>query len=151
MPGAQDMLLSEVLSGLNIVAEEELETFLTKISDVAVSDPDVIQLTPVEGDWSIRPLKNSEEPESLTVTMQDGAAFRITVETDGITEVHTEDETAVIRTVNDLYLPQDATAVAQTLTEEESGSAIAAVQQAAGPDPEEVLENADASGTSKCL
>ena len=143
VPGAQDMLLSEVLSSLNIVAEEELETFLTKISDVAVSDPDVIQLTPVEGDWSIRPLKNSEEPESLTVTMQDGAAFRITVETEGITEVRSEDETAVIRTVNDLYLPQDATAVAQTLTEEESGSAIAAVQQAAGPDPEEVLENAD--------
>ena len=143
VPGAQDMLLSEVLSGLNIVAEEELETFLTKISDVAVSDPDVIQLTPVEGDWSIRPLKNSEEPESLTVTMQDGATFRITVDAEGITEVRTEDETAVISTVNDLYLPQDATAVAQVLTGEESGSAIAAVQQAAGPDPEEVLENAD--------
>ena len=143
VPGAQDKLLSELIRELNVVAEVQLGDFMAKIAEVGISNPEVLKITEVEGDWTIRPLKDSEQEEALTIVMQDGATFRITVETEGVTEVRTEDETAVIRTVNDLYLPQDATAVAQTLTEEESGSAIAAVQQAAAPDGEEVLENAD--------
>ena len=145
MPGAQDKLLSELIRELNVVSEEQFADFMTKIAKVSISNPEVLKITEIEGDWTIRPLKDSEEVEALTIVMQDGATFRITVEAEGITEVRTEDETAVISTVNDLYLPEEASATAEMLDEEKSESAIAAVQQAAAPTEEKDPENAEKS------
>ena len=143
MPGAQDKLLSELIRELNVVSEEQFADFMTKIAEVGISNPEVLKITEIESDWTIRPLKNSEEEEALTIVMQDGATFRITVEAEGITEVRTEDETAVIRTVNDLYLPEEASATAEMLDEEKSESAIAAVQQPMESTEEKDPENAD--------
>jgi LPXTG-motif cell wall-anchored protein len=131
VPGAQDKLLSELIRELNVVNEEQLPEFMTKIREVSFSNPEVLKITETEGDWIIRPLKDSDQEEGLTIVMQDGATFRITVEAEGITEVSDENEVATVSTVNDLYLPASSEVKAELLTEEQSGNAIAAVQTAA--------------------
>ena len=145
MPGAQDKLLSELIRELNVVSEEQFADFMAKIAEVSISNPEVLKISEIESDWTIRPLKNSEEEEALTIVMQDGATFRITVEAEGITEVRTEDETAVIRTVNDLYLPEEASATAELLDEEKSEGVITAVQQTAKPAEEDLENTAEAA------
>ena len=130
VPGAQDKLLSELIRELNVVNEEQLPEFMTKIREVSFSNPEVLKITETEGDWIIRALKDSDQEEGLTIVMQDGATFRITVEAEGITEVSDENEVATVSTVNDLYLPASSEVKAELLTEEQSGNAIAAVQSA---------------------
>ena len=70
------------------------------------------------------------------------------MEAQGVTEVSTEDNSAVISTVNDLFLPESASAYATILTEEESTSAIAAVQATedmAAPEAQSAEELSSAS------
>ena len=128
VPGAEDKLLSELIRELNVVNEEQLPEFMSKIREVSFSNPEVLTITETEGDWIIRPLKDSDQEESLTIVMQDGASFRITVEAEGVTEISDENEVATVSTVNDLYLPAAGEVKAELLDEEQSGNAIAAVQ-----------------------
>ena len=129
VPGAREIMLSDVLKELNITAEDKIADFMSRIADVSVSAADVLSVTAVEADWTICALKASEDVAFLTVTMQDGAVFSIAVKADGATEVTSENEIAVISTANDRYLPENATALAEVLDEEKSESAIAAVQE----------------------
>ena len=141
VPGAREIMLSDVLKELNITAEDKIADFMSRIADVSVSAADVLSVTAAETDWTICALKASEDVAFLTVTMQDGAVFSIAVKADGATEVTSENEIAVISTVNDRYLPENATALAEVLDEEKSESAIAAVQQVATPAAAEAQEN----------
>jgi len=123
MPGAEDMPLSEIVKGLGIVSEEELETFLSKIASVTSTNEEVAVVTE---DRSVRVLKDGDA--QIVITMQDGAAFSIDVSAEGETSV--EAENVAVSTVNDLYLPASSEVKAELLTEEQGGSAIAAVQRA---------------------
>jgi len=126
MPGAEDMPLSEIVKGLGIVGEEELETFLSKIVSVTSTNEEVAVVTE---DRSVRVLKDGDA--RIVIAMQDGAAFSIDVNAEGITEISDENAVATVSTVNDLYLPASGEVKAELLTEEKSETAIAAVQTAA--------------------
>ena len=125
MPGAEDMPLSEIVKGLGIVDEEELETFVSKIASVTSTNEEVAVVTEAR---SVRVLKNGDA--QIVITMQDGAAFSIDVSAEGVTEISDENEVATVSTVNDLYLPAAGEVKAELLTEEKSENAIAAVQTA---------------------
>ncbi len=131
VPGAQDTALSAILRALNIVDEAEISEFLSKIKDVSVTNSDVLKLTAVEGDWTVRPIRDSENQESLSINMKDGAAFSVSFEVHGITEVVAENENAVIAAVNDLYLPADAVAYAEVLPRLEREAAVSVVKESA--------------------
>ena len=126
MPGAEDMPLSEIVKGLGIVGEEELDTFLSKIVSVTSTNEEVAVVTE---DRSVRVLKDGDA--QIVIAMQDGAAFSISVEAEGVTEISDENEVATVSTVNDLYLPAAGEVKAELLSEEQSGNAIAAVQTTA--------------------
>ena len=119
LPGAQDVSLSDVIGELEITGEQEVSSFMT------------------EGDWTIRATKEAEEPESVTICMQDGTEYNITAASEGTTEISTENNDLVISTVNDLYLPEEANAYAETLTEEQEEAAISAVQETASETDEQ--------------
>ena len=147
IPGAKDILLSDLLSELNLVGGAELDEFMQKITEVAVSDPEALQQTETEKDWVIRPLKDSSEQNTITITLQDGAVFKVGVEAYGKTEIGAEDDPIVISTVNNLFLPEDAAVSGEVLTEEQSESAITMVQvetaEAAEENPDAVAESFD--------
>jgi len=125
MPGAEDMPLSEIVKGLGIVDEEELETFVSKIASVTSTNEEVAVVTEAR---SVRVLKDGDA--QIVITMQDGAAFSIDVSAEGVTEISDENEIATVSTVNDLYLPASGEVKAELLTKEQGGNAIAAVQTA---------------------
>ena len=126
MPGAEDMPLNEIVKGLNIVNEEELETFLSKIASVTSTNEEVAVVTE---DRSVRVLKDGDA--QIVITMQDGAKFKLDVKAEGETSIETEN--VAISTVNDLYLPEKAEAKAEVVDGEE---AIAAVQRETGEETE---------------
>ena len=123
MPGAKDLSLADVVRGLGIVEEQEIDTFVSKISTVASTDEAVVS---VGQDGTIRVLKDGEA--QIVITMQDGAQFNIDVTAEGETSAAADN--AVISTVGELYLPEDAVAKAESLPEEKGETAIAAVQAA---------------------
>ena len=129
MPGAEDMPLAEIVKGLSIVEEAELEIFLSKIASVACTNEEVAIVTE---NRSVRVLKDGDA--QIVITMQDGAKFKIGVSADGETEISDENNVATISTVNDLYLPANSEVKAELLTEEQSGNAVAAVQMATESD-----------------
>ena len=137
LPGAQDVSLSDVIGELEITGEQEVSSFMQEIATVSVSNPETITLTETEGDWTIRATKEAEEPESMTICMQDGTEYSITAASEGTTEISTENNDLVISTVNDLYLPEEANAYAETLTEEQEEAAISAVQETASETDEQ--------------
>ena len=124
MPGAEYTSLAEVIRGLGIVSEEEIDTFVSKISTVASTNEDVAVVETVEGVLNIRVLRDGDAQS--VITMQDGAQFRVDVVADG--ETATGNETATVSTVGDLYLPAEAKVEAKVLDDAQSENAIAAVQ-----------------------
>ena len=209
--GAADLPLSALLTELNICETESVATFLSNITDVTASNPEVLKVSMIsegtaevpaaaaedgaetaevdeanvedkdeneddtEGsveaetgseagvdavdeagseaeaereevestaavDWLVRPLKASDEQENLLITMVDGSTFTVKVGLTGTTEVAAKNEMAVISTINDLYLPQEAEAYAKVV--EDADAAITAVQNAAVP-AEEDTETAE--------
>ena len=137
IPGAKDIPLAEILTGLEIVSAEDAEAFMAELA-VEVSDYGVIQLGfDDRGSWTFRVLKETEEPASLILTKQNGQKYIISVSATGNTELATEDNSAVIHTVNDYYLPEEAEIYAASLTDEKDDAAIAAVQNLTGGKKEE--------------
>jgi len=118
--GATDILLSDILKDLggHYVVEN--------VESARFSNPELVRVTELENDWSIRPLKEIPSGEALTVLTKDGKTFTITITAHGTTEAETE--LAVIRTVNDVFLPESASAHAEMLNEEQRETAVAAVQ-----------------------
>ena len=129
VPGAQDISLSETIAGLGLDGEGGTASFMEGIEKVTVSDEEVVSLTRTDGDWSFRILKESETPESLTISMADETEYVITANADGTGTAATEGNTAVISTENDFYLPEGANAYAEPLNEAQSGEAVTAVQE----------------------
>ena len=72
------------------------------------AEEETITLKETDGDWTLRAVKEGEEPDSVTISMADGTEYNITASSEGATEIATEDESTVITTVNDLYLPEEA-------------------------------------------
>ena len=128
VPGAKDIALSEILTSLEIVGEEGFDSFRTGIASVTVSDTQVFRLTEVEDGWLLRVLRESEKQEKLIISMLDGTIYNIGVSANGITELDTENNIAHISTVNDLYLPEEASAYAEIKTADEGSEAVSAVQ-----------------------
>ena len=126
MPGAEYTSLAEVIRGLGIVSEEEVETFVSKISTVASTNEDVAVVENTDAGLCVRVLRDGDA--QIVITMQDGATFRVDVVADG--ETATGNETATVSTVGDLYLPAEAKLEAKALDEVQGESAIAAVQAA---------------------
>ena len=126
--GAQDVRLSEALVALEAVAADEIEAFMAQIETVTVSDEEAVQLTADDTDWILRSLKQTEEPQILTLIMLDGSEHAITLDVSGLTQVAADNAVAVISTVDDMYLPEDASADAAVLPERNSQDAIAAVE-----------------------
>ncbi|MBQ9663003.1 MAG: hypothetical protein IJV40_07655, partial [Oscillospiraceae bacterium] len=141
MPGAEVILLSQVIHELGVVEDVTAAAdFAAKVENVRCSDEAAVEVTKLVGDWALRPLKDTAVQEQLAVTMQDGAVFTVQVAAHGITEASTDN--AVISTVNDWYLPEDASAYSEVLTEEESSDAIAAVQAVEETAADSVAETA---------
>ena len=132
MPGAEDMPLSEIVRGLGIVDEAELETFLSRIATVVSTNTEVATVEATAGDWTIRAVKDGNA--YINVTMQDGSVFSVKAEATGVTEISDENEVATVSTVNDLYLPAAGEVKAELLTEEQSETVISAVQTATETD-----------------
>ena len=124
MPGAEYTSLTEVIRGLGIVSEEEVGTFVSKISTVASTNEDVAVVENTDDGLCVRVLRDGDA--QIVITMQDGATFRVDVVADG--ETATGNETATVSTVGELYLPTNAKVEAKVLPEDESESAIAAVE-----------------------
>ena len=125
MPGAENMTLTQIVEGLGIVGEEELETFVSKIASIASTNEEVAVVTENN---EIRVLKDGEA--KIVITMQDGAKFHIDVRAEG--ETSASNETATVSTKGDLYLPADAELKTEVLDEVKSESAIAAVEAKEG-------------------
>ena len=125
MPGAENMTLTQIVEGLGIVDEAEIDTFVSKIASIASSNEEVAV---VNENNEVRVLKDGEA--KIVITMQDGAKFHIDVRAEG--ETSASNETATVSTVGELYLPGDAELKAEVLDEVKSESAIAAVEAAAG-------------------
>ena len=123
MPGAENMSLTQIVQGLGIVDETEIDTFVSKIASIASSNEEVAI---VNENNEIRVLKDGEA--KIVITMQDGAKFHIDVRAEG--ETSAEADNTVISTVGELYLPENAVAKAEVLNEGASESAIAAVEAA---------------------
>ena len=130
--GAQDILLSAILDGIQIAEDGDTAAFMANIASVSVSNPDVISLNQTENDWTFRVLKEFDTQESLQILMQDETEHTITVAATGITEIATENETAVISTVDNYYLPEEASAFAEIREGTEEDAAVAAVQEVTG-------------------
>ena len=130
--GAQEIALSAILAELEI-SEDEI------IAEVSVSDPEVVSVTETEDDWMICVRKETDQPETLTVRMESGKEYSITLQSDGSIEVSTADNAVVITAENDLYLPEDAVAYAVPLTEEQGEAVASAVETPAAE--EEQTEN----------
>ena len=128
MPGAENMLLSEIVRGLGIVSEEKTDTFFSKIVSVASTNTEVAAVEATDSDWTVRVLKDGNA--YINVTMQDSSVFSVKAEADGVTEISDENAVATVSTVNDLYLPANSEVKAEVLTEEQSGNAVSAVQTA---------------------
>ena len=125
MPGAENMTLTQIVEGLGIVGETEIETFVSKIASIASSNEEVAV---VNENNEIRVLKDGEA--KIVITMQDGAKFHIDVRAEG--ETSASNETATVSTKGDLYLPADAELKAEVLDEVKSESAIATVEAQEG-------------------
>ena len=121
MPGAENMTLTQIVQGLGIVDETEIDTFVSKIASIASSNEEVAIVTENN---EIRVLKDGEA--KIVITMQDGAKFHIDVRAEG--ETSASNETATVSTVGELYLPAEAELKAEVLDEVKSESAIAAVE-----------------------
>ena len=128
LPGAQDISLAETISGLGIVTEEDMAAFMADIQEVAVTDPEVVSLTQTEDDWNFRILKDSETQEALTISMADETVYTIATNADGEKETASDDNAIIVSTENDYYLPEDANAYVETLTEAQGAGAVSAVQ-----------------------
>ena len=128
LPGAKDIPLAEILTALEITDNENIETFLADVAGVETSDDKVISLADGRDGRSFRILKESEIPVTLTVSMTNGQKYVLTVSATGNTELATEDNSTVISTVNDYYLPEEAAVYAETLTGEQNDAAISSVQ-----------------------
>ena len=127
--GAQDIALSEILSQLGIAVDE---AFMAGIEAVSVSNPEAFRLTEAENDWTFRALRETGAQESITIRMQGGAEHRIEVAVSGVTEVRTDDDSAVIRTVNDMYLPQGEAARAEAVSGDDAIAAVRAQGEVEG-------------------
>ena len=125
MPGAENMTLTQIVEGLGIVDETEIETFVSKIASIASSNEEVAVVTENN---EIRVLKDGEA--KIVITMQDGAKFHIDVRAEG--ETSASNETATVSTVGELYLPAEAELKTEVLDEVKSESAIAAVEAQEG-------------------
>ena len=125
MPGAEYISLADVIRGLGIVSEEEVDTFVSKISSVVSTNEEVAVVENLDG-LKVRVLKDGDA--QIVITMLDGAQFRVDVVADGKTMAG--NEIAKVSTVGDLYLPVDTKVDAKVLNEEQSANAIAAVQAA---------------------
>ena len=119
MPGAEDMPLSEIVRGLVIVDETEIDTFVSKIASISSTNEEVAVVTE---NSEICVLKDGEA--KIVISMQDGAKFEIDVKAEGVTSV--EAENVAISTVNDLYLPTAAVAKAEAVHDEAAIEAVRA-------------------------
>jgi len=121
MPGAENMSLTQIVKGLGIVDETEIETFVSKIASIASSNEEVAV---VNENNEIRVLKDGEA--KIVITMQDGAKFHIDVRAEG--ETSASNETATVSTVGELYLPADAELKAEVVGGEQAIEAVKAIE-----------------------
>ena len=128
LPGAKDIPVADIFTGLEVIPAEESASFAEGIAGAEVSNDEAFRLTFDEDGWKLRILKETAEPETLTVTLQNGRKYILTVSATGSTELATEDNSTVISTVNGYYLPEEAGAYAETLTGEQGEAAVSAVQ-----------------------
>ena len=76
--GLTDILVSEVMDTL------KMPLFIEDVADVSFTDETLVSVTPVEDDWLLTSLQAFQTTEALTLTMNDGSVYEITV-TDAIT------------------------------------------------------------------
>ncbi len=79
MAAAGELLLSELFEALG------MELSAADAVDAVFSDPELVAVSPVEGDWKLVSLQPFSSPETLTVTMADGAVVVIAVTDDQTT------------------------------------------------------------------
>jgi len=135
VPGAQDIELTEILSTLGIT--EDTAEFIRGVESVSVSNPDLFSLTETETGWTFRAVKAPEAEENISIHMLNGNEYIITVAATGTTEISTEDDTAVISTVNDLFLPEEASASVEMIPDGQDQEVIEAVQDSSAETEEE--------------
>ena len=123
VPGAQDIALRDLIAELGVASDEEADVFMEQIKSTEVSDPESLSLTETEDGRILRVLKDSADA-SLTIRTADGQEYTIVFVTEGITELSSEDNTVIISTVDDLYLPEEASAYAEISPAEEAISAV---------------------------
>lgn len=97
MEGMDSMLLSELFSVLGI------ERAVTEVTAVSFSDPSLLEITALEGDWQLTSLSPFETNETLTVTFADGETISIDV-TDAITTDYAWERVSTIDDTSAYYL-----------------------------------------------
>ena len=139
LPAAEDIPLEEVLKGIGITgdaaaeaegeAQSESESaaeFEKRIKNVESTNAETVLVTKTEESWTIRILKDGDA--LLAVTMDDDTVIVIDVDAQGVTKKASVDENVLISTVNDLYLPENASVRAEVMDESSAENAIEAVK-----------------------
>ena len=139
LPAAEDITLAEVLKGIGITgdaaaevegeAQSESESaagFEKRIKNVESTNAETVLVSKSEESWTIRILKDGDA--LIAVTMDDDTVIVIDVDAQGVTEKASADENVLIRTVNDLYLPENASVRADVMDESSAENAIEAVK-----------------------
>ncbi len=110
--GAQEVALSEVFQALEVVADGEWAGFAAGIEAVEVSNPEALWLEETENDWTLRAMREPGAGDALTAALADGSKITVEITAYGDTEASAKNDAVVISTVDDMYLPEEASAEA---------------------------------------
>ena len=85
LPGGEKIALSELVEVLGILDGTnfaDTDAFLKEVKGVEFSDPALVKVTQMEGDWELESLEPFTTEESLTITMKNGDVITVKVTDD---------------------------------------------------------------------
>ena len=86
--GNSSISLKELLRRLNVVDEEEIDDFASKINNVWFSDESLVQISRQDnGDWMLESLAPFTSKEQLVISMNDGQSFLVKVTDEQLTDI----------------------------------------------------------------
>ena len=124
MPGGTGLSLRELLIDLGMKTEDNVDSYLSHVVNVAFSKPDCMTLTKEGNDWLLQSVHAFDTAESLTVTFDDFSMLAIPVTVSGIEELQLEN--ASISSADGVFLPEGTEGYANVV--EDTAETISAVE-----------------------
>lgn len=124
MPGGTGLSLRELLIDLGMKTEDNVDSYLSHVVNVAFSKPDCMTLTKEGNDWLLQSVHAFDTPESLTVAFDDFSMLAIPVSVSGIEELQLEN--ASISSADGVFLPEGTEGYANVV--EDAAETISAVE-----------------------